>query len=129
MTEADVLAAIREHLETLFPKICPNCERRFASLRQFLFHTTPLGQAIPYDAERDDWNPVRPLGTIAYYICPCGTTMALSSDGMPLERLWALMDWARIETQHRDVTPRQLLNQLRDALHKQVLAEPEDPES
>jgi hypothetical protein len=129
VTEADVLTAIREHLEDLFPKVCPNCERRFATLRNYLMETTPLGQAIPYDAERGDWRPLKALGTIAYYVCPCGTTMALSSDGMPLERLWSLMDWARTECERRAVSPRQLLNQLRDVLCKQVLAEPEGSES
>jgi hypothetical protein len=124
VTEADVLNVIREHLEDLFPKLCPNCERRFATLRDFLSTTTALGQAIPFDAERGDWNPVKPLGTIAYFVCPCSTTMALSSEGMPLERLWSLMDWARTETQRRAVSPRQLLNYLRDMLCKQVLAEP-----
>jgi hypothetical protein len=49
--------------------------------------------------------------------------MALSSDGMPLETLWSLMDWARAETQRRGITPRQLLNQLRDILCQQVLAD------
>jgi hypothetical protein len=27
MTEADVIRIMREHLERLFPKICPNCRR------------------------------------------------------------------------------------------------------
>ena len=125
MNEADVLGIIRAHLEALFPKLCPNCEHRFATLRDYVQSTTHLGQAIPYDAERGDWKPAKPLGTTAFSVCPCGTTMALSSDGMPLETLWSLMSWARAETQRRGTTPRQLVNSLRDKLCKQVTDEPQ----
>ncbi len=121
MTEAEVLSAMREHLENLFPKNCPNCERRFPTLREYLKNTSPLGQAIPFDAERGDWHPVKPRGSVAFFVCSCNSTMALSSDGMPLERLWSLMDWAKIETERRGVSPRQLLNYLRDELCKQIL--------
>ncbi len=36
MTEAEVIRQMREHLESLFPKVCPNCKRRFATLREYL---------------------------------------------------------------------------------------------
>src|ERR1700728_1462193 len=98
MTEAEVIKAMREHLEGLFPKVCPNCKRRFATLREYLLNTEHLGSAIPYDAEEGDWKPLHPLGTVTYANCRCGTTIALSSDGMPLLKLWRLLNWARITT-------------------------------
>lgn len=112
---------MRRHLEGLFPKVCPTCQRRFASLRDYLLNTQHLGPAMPYDADGGDWTPLRPIGTATYASCPCGTTLVLTSEGMPLPQLWALLLWARIETLKRGQTPQQLLNYLREELCKQVL--------
>jgi len=125
MTEADVIRIMREHLEGQFPKVCANCNRSFASLREYLLITTHAGPALSHDAELDDWNPLQPLGTVTCANCPCGNTLALTSAGMPLATLWSLLNWARVETQRRKMTPRELLNYLRDEICKQVLAEPE----
>jgi len=116
---------MREHLEGLFPKVCPNCGRTFVSLREYLTETRIVGSSIPYDADMGDWQPTNPVGTVVYSNCPCGSTLALSSDGIPLLRLWPLLNWARIETKKRGMTPQQLLNYLRDEICKQVLAPPE----
>jgi hypothetical protein len=51
-------------------------------------------------------------------------TLALSSDGMPLSRLWPLLGWARSEIRLRRTTARELLNYLRDKICKQVLDTP-----
>ena len=124
MTEAEVIRIMRGHLEGQFPKTCQNCERRFATLREYLQATKHLGPAMPYDADMGDWTPENPLGTVTYANCRCGNTLALSSAGMPLARLWSLLRWARIETQRRGQTPGELLNYLRDEICKQVLAAP-----
>jgi hypothetical protein len=125
VTEAEVVKSMREHLEGLFPKECSTCGCRFTNLRDFLLQTQCLGPAIPYDAEIGDWNPLRPIGTVTYANCRCGNTLVLSSEGMPLVQLWRLLDWARIETKKRGLTPIELLDYLRDEICKQVLAEPE----
>jgi hypothetical protein len=124
MTEAEVVRIMREHLEGLFPKVCPKCNRRFATLREYLLLTKHLGPAMPYDAEVGDWKPLRPLGTMTFADCPCGNTLSLTSEGMPLLRLWSLLAWAKSETHRRGLTPEQLLNYLRDEICKQVLAAP-----
>ena len=124
MTEAEVVLAMREHLESLFPKSCSNCGRQFANLREFIQVTTHLGPAMPYDAEEGDWQPISPRGTLTYANCPCGNTLGLSSAGMPLSQLWRLLGWARTETQKRGMSPQALLNYLRDEICKQVLAGP-----
>jgi hypothetical protein len=121
MTESEVIRAMRDHLEGLFPKECPNCRRAFATLREYLQVTTHQGPPIPYDAEMDDWQPWRPIGTMTLANCSCGSTLALSSTGMPLLRLWRLLNWARIETKRRNMTPRELLNHLRNEICRQVL--------
>ena len=124
MTEAEVIRQMRDYLEGLFPKSCPNCRRRFATLREYLLLTRHLGAAMPYDAEMGHWRPLKPVGTATYANCPCGNTLALTSDSMPLTQLWPLLGWARIETQRRGMTPQELLNYLRDEICKQVLAAP-----
>jgi hypothetical protein len=127
MTEAEVVRAMREHLEGLFPKTCPNCRRKFATLREYLQLTRHLGAPMPYDAELGDWQPRAPIGTTTYANCPCGNTLMLSSEGMPLLQLWRLLAWARTETQRRGMSPQELLNYLRKVICQQVLAEPETP--
>ena len=122
MTESDVVRMMREHLESQFPKVCPNCRRRYASLREYLSTTEHVGSAMPYDADLEDWNPKQPMGTVTYANCRCGSTLAVSSHGMPLIRLWSLLNWARIETKNRGMTPQELLNYLREEICKQVLA-------
>jgi hypothetical protein len=125
MTEAEVIRIMRAHLEGLFPKVCPNCNRRFATLREYLQVTRHVGPAMPYDAELDDWNPMQPVGTVTLANCPCGNTLSLSSDGMALLQLWSLLNWARRETKRRRMSPRELLNHLRAEISRQVLADPE----
>jgi hypothetical protein len=123
MTELEVIRIMRKHLEGLFPKVCFHCERSYATLREYLLLTRPLGAAMPYDAEVGDWSPLRPMGTMTFSNCACGTTLALSSQGMSLLVLWRLLNWARVETARRSMTPRELLGYLRDEISAQVLAE------
>jgi hypothetical protein len=82
-----------------------------------------VGSTISHDAELNDWNPVTPLGTATHVNCPCGNTLCLSSQGMPLRRLWRLMNWARAETQTRGQTLEELLNYLREEIRKQVVGD------
>ncbi len=124
MNEAEVVAAMRRHLESQFPKTCPLCQREFGSLHEYLVNTNHQGDAVPYDAEMGNWRPLRPLGTVTLANCRCGNTLALTSNGMPITKLWSLLNWARIETQRRRATPRELLTHLRDVICAQVLSEP-----
>lgn len=127
MTEAEVIRAMRDHLEGLFPKTCPNCQRTYANLREYLQLTTHQGLPIPYDAQAGNWQPLKPLGTVTLANCPCGSTLMLSSHGMPLPRLWRLLNWASVETKRRNMTPQALLTYLRDKICQQVLAEGSPP--
>ena len=79
MTEAEVIRIMRGHLEGLFPKVCVNCHRRYVTLAEYLLQTDHVGPAIPYDVELGDWNPLRPIGTVTFANCSCGSTLALSS--------------------------------------------------
>lgn len=123
MREAEVVAATRKYLERHFPLVCPLCQHRYPTLREYLLNTEHQGDAIPFDAELGIWRPRHPIGTVTLANCRCGNTLGLSSEGAPLIQLWRLLDWARIETQKRQQTPRELLNYLREVICTQVLSE------
>jgi hypothetical protein len=121
MTEAEVVQTVRQYFESLFPKTCPNCNRCFATLREYILNTKRIGRPKSYDAELGDWKTARLLGSVALANCSCGSTLALSTEGMALPQRLALLNWVRIETQQRGVSPSDLLESLRDEVRKQVL--------
>jgi hypothetical protein len=124
LTDAQAVQTVRRHLESLFPKTCSTCHRTFATLREYIVITKPVGQAMSYDAEFGDWDTTSPLGSVALANCSCGTTLALGTAGMALPERQALLEWVRVETRRRGVTAPELLERLRDELRQQVLAEP-----
>lgn len=125
MTEAEVVTTMRQHLESLFSLSCPVCQRLYPTFREYIQNTKHEGDAVPYDAELGNFQPLRTVGTVTLANCRCGNTLVLSSEGMPLLTLWSLLNWGRVEIQKRNQTPRELLNYLRDAICNQVLSEPE----
>ena len=124
MTENEVIGIVRAHLESQFPKLCPNCKKRFETFRDFLLNTTPVGSAFSYDAELGDWNPTHPAGSGACVNCSCGNTLCLTSAGMSLFRLWSLLSWGRSESKKRNQTIEELLNHIRKTIDQQVLNGP-----
>ena len=70
-----------------------------------------------------DWVPTAPLGSLVVANCPCGTTLALSTHGMPLPKLHAGLHWLKVESRLRRQTPEQLLAWLRAEVRRQVLAD------
>jgi hypothetical protein len=58
VTEAEVIQIVREHFESLFPKVRPNCNHRFATLREYIALTKSIGLPRSFDAELGDWNTV-----------------------------------------------------------------------
>jgi hypothetical protein len=123
VTEAEAKLMMIEHLQGLFPKTCPKCQRKFATLRDYFLNTTPVGEAVSIDLEADDLRPLRPLGSGAVSRCQCGANMVISSDGMPLFRLWSLLLWAKYETMRRNMTAKELMQALRTEIRKQVIDE------
>ncbi len=123
MTDATLVRLVREHFEGLFPKVCARCGRRYESLRDYIRQTERIGPAIAYDVEEGDWAPVNPLGALVASNCSCGTTLALSTQGMPLPDLHAGLNWLKKESRIRRQTPEHLLAWLRDEVRHQVLAD------
>jgi hypothetical protein len=123
MTEAEVVKILRDHFEGLFPKVCPNCCRCFATLREYIVITTRLGPSMSYDAELGNWNTVQPIGSVALSNCPCGSTIALTTDGIAGPQRLLLLHWLKTETRRRGLSPQELLDHLRDEIRRQVMAE------
>lgn len=123
MDEPEVVRILRRHFESAFPKTCNNCGRQFATLRDYILTTDRRGPARSHDADLGEWDTAEPLGSQALANCPCGSTLALSTDGMALPQRHALLQWVRQETEIRGVGPSVLLEHLRDQLRRQVLSE------
>ena len=129
MNEHDVVSVVRAHIETKFPKICSKCGRTFASLKEYLQSTTHVGDPISYDADLKKWRPCKPVGTLSFANCPCGTTLAISSDGMGLMVMWRLLRWARQESARRNISVGQLLDGVREKIDRQALGKADAQES
>jgi hypothetical protein len=124
MTDDEIIRMLREHFEGLFPKVCPNCGRRFATLREYILDTQRIGATISYDAEMGDWESTQPMGGVAHANCPCGTTMALTTDGMPLSKIHLVLKWIKEEAERRGLSSTELIDYVRDEVRKRVLADP-----
>jgi hypothetical protein len=125
MNEDDVVRIVRSYIEGLFPRMCPNCGRRFASLRDYLEATTHVASPILYDDLREGV-PDKPLGPMSLANCTCGTTLTVSSSGIPTAQMVMLLTWARAESRRRSITVRELLQHIRDRIDQQVLERRED---
>jgi hypothetical protein len=123
MNEKKAVEIIRRFIEKQFPKECPNCHRRFMTLKEFVQETTHVGNPVSYDADLGEWQPEKPLGTYSYSNCPCGNTLIISSDKMGLFMMWRLLYWARGEIRKRGISPEDLLVHIREKIDEQVLGE------
>ena len=121
MSENEVIKILQEYFESLFPKVCSNCNRTFATLGKYIQITELIGLPISYDAELKNWNTNQPIGSIAMVLCPCGTTLALSTQSMQLPQRLELLNWLRIETQRRGESASVLLGHIRDEVRRRVL--------
>ncbi len=123
MNEVEVVQIIRSFIEEQFPKKCPNCNRVFTSLKEYVLETSHVGKPVSFDADMGEWKPEKPMGTHSYANCPCGNTLIISSDNMNLRTMWRLLFWAKCECWRRGISTQDLLDHLREKIDKQVLSE------
>lgn len=124
MTREEVVSIIYEYISTHdFPKTCPNCGRVFNTLKEYVEKTEQVGQPISYDAEFNEWQPKKPMGTVAMSNCVCGSSISLSSNGMPLPTLFRLMMWAKLESIRQKITVSDLLQSIREEIDERALKE------
>ena len=72
-------------------------------------------------AELGDLRPQDPLGAMAMSNCSCGTTLALTSEGMPLPHLWSVHQWANAEAKSRGIKIAVFLQDARRLTRQRVL--------
>jgi hypothetical protein len=118
--EDDIIPLLLSHIEGLFPRTC-SCGRTFATLREYVRSTQPVGDVISYDAASGDWAPARPVGTLALANCPCGTTMAISTEEMPLDERHRVLAWIKAEMTRRGVASDAVVGGLRERIRKRAV--------
>jgi hypothetical protein len=123
MTEEQVILTVRTYIEKQFPKECKNCGYRYGSLKEYLQKTTHIGEPHSYDAEFEDWQPRKPLGTYSFADCKCGNTLVIGSSRMKVATMLCLLWWAKKEKAKRGITINELLTDLRKKIDAQVLSE------
>ncbi|MEZ5286682.1 MAG: hypothetical protein R2712_18115 [Vicinamibacterales bacterium] len=121
MTNAEVYALMRGNYERQFPRSCPVCARQFASLREYLLATSPVGRMVSYDIDANDWAPAEPLGTVALSNCSCGNTLGLGTELLAHPDRLALLAWLRDEAGRRGLPPQDVLDECRRILRARVL--------
>ena len=122
LSDVEVVGIVRKHIESKFPKECGVCGRRFASLAEYLRGTTHVGDPVSGDSI-DKPLRTRPVGTLSYASCPCGTTLIISSAGLDVFTMRNLMKWARATAAEHRISLRQVLANLRERIDAQVLSE------
>lgn len=124
MTEDEVVQVLHAYFASLFPKVCPSCNRVFATLLEYIQVTKRLGMPISYDANDEGWNTTAPIGAAAFANCPCGTTLSLTTEYLELAKRLELLNWVRTETRRRGMEPSKLLEHLRNVIRSRVLDAP-----
>ncbi len=123
MIDDQIIRVMYEHFERLFPKTCPNCRRCFTTIRKYVLNTK-IGATISYDANLGDWETTQPLGTFVFAECPCGTTLTLSTEGMPLPKIHLMLKWIRAEMERRGLSLEELLGYVPHEIRKRALTDP-----
>jgi hypothetical protein len=123
MTENDIVRTLLKFFAGLFPRTCPKCGLRFASLREYVLATQPLWPSIDYDMEMGQDTTSNPIGALVMATCSCGSTLALSSRSLPLVQAHAIRNWIRAEAERRGVEPAALIDHLRGVGRRLILSE------
>jgi len=118
LSESEVVRLIHEHIKTLFPKACARCQQRFATYRDYLAGTKPVGLPVSYDLEMGEVQPAESTGNLSLANCPCGNTISLSSDGMLVTDLWKVLKWIKFEAERRTSPIQEVLAYVRDEVMK-----------
>jgi len=119
--DEEALRKLQAHFESLFPKTCPTCGRVYDSLLDYILNTERVGGAVSYDVELKAWQTNNPLGAVAMSNCSCGTTLAVTTQGVPLSDIHFFLDWVKRETERKKVTPKELLSAVRDEIRRRTL--------
>lgn len=119
-SEEEVVQILMAYCRGLFPRQCTTCQREFPTVRDYVTVTHPLGPYISYDVQTARQVPA--IGTLALSNCPCGNTLSLSTDGLPIDVRTRMLEWTRAESQRRGISAGDVLADLRMRLRREILA-------
>lgn len=125
LTDEQVVEIIESHVLKQFPKTCSCCGQEFASLAEYVHRTSYIGDPVSADADLGDWQPEVPIGTLSYARCPCGTTLAIGSEGIGVLTMWRLLRWGYVTSRSRGIPLGQLLAEVRDTIDLRALRDDE----
>lgn len=126
-TLKEAVEIVRNYLESLFPKTCPNCNKVYSSYREFLLETKSEGDPIDYDDEYDELTnhkepiPKKPIGICMYYQCNCGSTLALSSLKMPVKEYLKLLLWGRKYRKEQGLSLKEFMHLIQSKVNQYYL--------
>ncbi len=121
MQRNEIILLVIKFISNQFPRTCRCCGKTYYTIADYTQNTIQVGKPISYDADDGDWNPVNPIGLVSIANCICGTSLAISSHGMSLSSLAQIMEWARIETQKRNETASDILENIRIEIAKIII--------
>ena len=123
LTDEEAAARTVEVLDRQFPKQCAACRCVYPTLRHYIQNTRRIGAVQAPDATSGDWEPQDPSGVLGFANCPCGSTLALTSDGMGLVTMWQILRWVRDRMQRHGLTYRQVAKLFVRSIDRHVFAD------
>jgi hypothetical protein len=123
MNDEDLIEALKTALESLFPKNCTKCGRRFSTFKEFLLTTAHLGEPIFYDAVNSNNVHCPPYGIVAMFNCNCNTTLAVRINKLCPVPLNILLRWINSEAKRQGVSVEHIMAQIRVKVDNKVLAD------
>jgi hypothetical protein len=127
VTEGEVVAIMRRHVDAQFPKTCSKCHRVFQTYSEYVRTVTPIGTPVLFERTRGEGEAKAQLGTVSMANCTCGTTLSLSSRGRSQQPEVSITTWARERAEHEGITLEQLFERLRARLRTEALEEADRP--
>lgn len=123
MNKEEILDFLYEYYCSRFPKTCSACGHRYETLTEYIQRTRPTGRAVSYDAETGNWGLKRPIGSVLMVNCPCGTTLSLTTDDMPMDRRKRVLKWVHEVTESTGAATSDVLGTLRAEIRDRALSE------
>ena len=123
MNEDQIVDILFRHYNSLFPKTCSSCGKKFETFKTYVEEVTPVGRSVSYDAEVGTWGkgPAPLIGSAAMSNCTCGTTLSLTTDDMEESRRRELLAWIKEQVDASGVAPSDILQRLRVHVRERVL--------
>lgn len=115
---ATIARGLLAYYSSLFPRSYSKCGRDYLTLKDYVEQTEQVGSVLSLDVELGGWPPDKPIGTLAFVNCTCGSTISLTTDGLPLEQGHAVLAWIKSESERRNVKPAVIFDETRNKVRR-----------